>query len=335
MTHERPRSHEHFGRNAGAFAGALFVVATLAETMATRETHRGRSDKASVITAQREGELSTFFIPGYHADGAVIAKNLDKHLAHTGTVHYAVHPDKGFSIDSIKEQWIEARKKEGFKPTRIYAQSMGALLFSHLATDEQFLEEFGEIRDVNFDCGLSGKGDLGLHSKLALAAGTLLPSTYTTSKIYKLFNSQDLRGEIEHDPSVTDEEVREHIVSSANTHFSAGKSQIWFMHTHDAKDMDLSHLGQRIENLRYRAPLKDNVVNNRRAAKVYSETYDRPLELWTDTRISLGHALAPEWPQGASDMLLNEHRDEYRISTIGSSKSALYLPKDALGEATA
>lgn len=335
MTRENGKSFEHFGRNVGAAAGALFVAATIAEAIKTREVHRGRSDKASVLSVVRDGDLSTFFVPGYHADGEVIAKNLDKHLAHTGTTHYAVHPEKGFDIDSIKEQWIEARKKDGFRPTRIYAQSMGALLFAHLATDEEFMEQFGEIRDVNLDCGLSGRDDLGLYSKLAMAAGIILPSTYTTGKIYKLFNSQDLRDEIEHDPSVTDEEVMEHYLSSANTPFSAGKSQIWFMHTHDAADMDLSALGATIDGLRYRAPLKDKVVNNQRAAETYSRTYDRPLELWTDTRVKEGHALAPEWPQGAVDMLLNENRDNYRLSTIGNTGKAIYLPKNSLGESAA
>lgn len=316
MTHPKFNMYpEHPVAKVSALVGAILVPLTIAEAIATHGEQKGKTDKASVLTVPRKGEFSNFIVPGYHADGSVIADNMDRHLEHLGTTHYAIHPEKGFSIESIKEEWLKAREKDGHQPARIYAMSMGALLLAKLLSDEEFRHEFGEIEMIALDGGLSGRQDLGYISKLGALAGAILPATFSSGLLYKLVMGHEVKGSIDHDPDVTAEEVEEHLKSSADTLFSAAHKQLLFMIRNNARDMPLIKAGSEIETIRYRTPLRDNVVKPDSAIEGFSEAYQQPIEKWTETQVAFGHAIGPEWPKGVSDILQNTNRDKYRIST--------------------
>lgn len=313
--HEINKSSEHLVPKVGAPVGAILVALTAVDVLAARKEQKGKTDKADVITVEHSGEFSNFIVPGYHTDGRVLAKNLDRHLEQLGTMHYAVHPEKGFSIDSIKEEWLKAREADGHRPARIYAMSMGALLLAHLISDKEFRQEFGEIDSVVMDGGLSGKDDLGFVSKLGALAGALVPATFSSGLLYKLVMGHEVKGAIEHDPDVLPLEVEEHLRSSADTSFSAAHKQLLFMILKNVRKMDLHEAGEEIRDFRYRRPLRDNVVDPESAVSGFSDAYDQPIEMWTDTQVEFGHAILPEWPKGAVDIIQNTNRDRYRIST--------------------
>src|SRR5947209_8169782 len=84
----------------GTLLGVISIVAlAMADTQVGSYDGRKRSTKADVVTNPRPGTHSIFTVPGYHTNGRVIGKNLDRHFAHMGTTHYAVHPEKGFDLD--------------------------------------------------------------------------------------------------------------------------------------------------------------------------------------------------------------------------------------------
>lgn len=314
---ESLKSREKSVYTASTLLGA-FIVAHLADTRIAEHNRRNKSARAEVVSNIRGGEYATFTVPGYHADGRTIGKNLDRHFAHMGTTHYAVHPEKGFSLDSIKEEWIKARKLDGNRPARIYAMSMGALLVSKLFSDSRFSNEFGEVDTLVMDSGLSGKKDVHLSSKIAMAAGIILPRTYTTGKLYSFVTSREAKREIRHSEDVTDAEAYQHVISSTKTSFDAAKDQVLFMDRNDVANMDLKPFASQIGGkVIYLASPSDSVLDNWRSAHQYSQSMQRLIEYRIDTTRDCGeHATGPERPKGPVDALLNKNPDDYRIINI-------------------
>lgn len=316
MTRETIKTAERIAAGTLASLGALVLV----EASATaRDRKKVRSDKAEVVSNIRPGEYATFTVPGYHAEGHLLAKNMDRHFEEMGTTHYAVHPEKGFSLDSIREEWLKARALDGHRPARIYAMSMGGLLVSKLFSDEEFRREFGPVDKLVLDSALSGKKDLSVSEKLAMGLATVLPVTYTTNQIYHLVSRKEVNGPLDHAPEVPEEEVRERLGAAALIHFSAGRDQVLFMRREDVADMDLSDFGSEISRgVTYVASTSDRVLNTDRSVGVYSQSLEQDVEYRIDTlrKLNSSHAGGPEHPQGAVDALLDQHPERYHIRSI-------------------
>ena len=317
MTHEKINSVERIA-TAGTLLGALSIAAIVAEAKATAKDRTQGSHKANVISNIRQGEYSTFTVPGYHADGAVLGKNLDRHFENMGTTHYAVHPERGFSLDSIREEWLKARELDGHRPARIYALSMGGLLVSKLFSDPEFRREFGEVDRLVLDSALSGKSDLSVGTKLAMGLGALLPVTYSTGQFYRFVSEVENMSEPHHAPEVTLEEARERFAAGAKMHYSAGRDEIFFMRREDVGNIDLSEFSREIDKgIIYLESPKDHLVNTDRSVQAYSDSYNHVIQRRTDNNRPLGsHASGPEFPRGAVDALLDRDPDNYRIRTI-------------------
>ncbi|USN97088.1 MAG: hypothetical protein H6797_02760 [Candidatus Nomurabacteria bacterium] len=317
MTHEKINTTERLA-TAGTLLGAFSVALLVAEAKATADDRVKGSDKASVISNIRNGEYATFTVPGYHADGAILGKNLDRHFEQMGTTHYAVHPERGFSLDSIREEWLKARALDGHRPARIYALSMGGLLVSKLFSDPEFHKEFGEIDRLVLDSALSGKKDLSNGTKLAMGLGAVLPVTYSTARFYRMISNIENKGQLAHAPEVTDAEVKERYAAGARMHFSAGKDEILFMHNEDVERLDLREAGNEIRGgIIYLQSAKDHLVNTLRSSQSYSNSYEQDIQCRIDTARPLGsHASGPEFPKGAVDALLDRDPNNYRIRTI-------------------
>lgn len=340
MTLGNYESHHSKGNyfKEGALLGALSLTlaAYMADSHVGARGRHGRTDKADVVSNVRPGEHALFAVPGYHANGRVIGKNLDRHLESIGTTHYAVHPETGFSLDSIRDAWLQARQKDGHRPAKIYAMSMGALLVDKMFSDEGFRKEFGEVDAYVIDSGLSGKKDVCLSSKLAMAAGALLPLTYTTGKLYSLVTSREIHHKIiDHASEVTDEEAYEHILSSTKTTFDAAKDQIFFMDHNSVDKMNLEAFANEVRGpIVYLASPRDDVLNPHRSAQEHSDAFQRDIEYWIDTSRAVGtHATGPEHPQSIKDALLYENRGNYRVKTVRhhetNTSSRLWVPRAA------
>ncbi len=299
----------------GAFS---IAAAAMAETHATLNDRKGLSDKARVISGLHPGEHATFVVPGYHSDGVTIAQNMDRHLDHMGATHFAVHPQRGFSLDSIREEWLKARKQDGHRPARILAVSMGALLVARLFSDDNFRQEFGEIDKLVIDSGLSGKGDLSARTKLAMLVAALLPSTHTSDKLFTLISSAEEPHDHAHAPEVLIEEIEARLQGNRSVRFEAARGQILFMHNNDVRRMDLSKFGQAIMNgVVFLGSPRDDLINLDRSSMAFSKSLNQPIEFRIDTSRPVGsHAKVFEFPQSGVDALQSQNHEDYRIRSI-------------------
>jgi len=319
MTHEIIKNSERIIKAGTLILGALSIAAVAAETGASVRDQRGRSNKAEVVSNIRPGEYATFTVPGYHSEGHILARNLDRHFEDMGTTHYAVHPERGFSLDSIREEWLKARALDGHRPARIYAMSMGGLLVAKIFSDEGFRREFGPVDKLVLDSALSGKKDLSVKEKIAMGFATVLPVSHTTNKLYHLLSQEDLGEEIDHAPEVMPEEVHERLGASALINFSAGKGQILFMRREYVENIPLAGFGAEIERgTTYLASTCDTVVDTERSVTVYAKSLKQDVEYRIDTlrKFTSAHAGGRERPQGAKDALLDQYPERYRIRTI-------------------
>jgi len=318
MTHETAKTKEIIS-TVGALGGAVLIAVAMAEARALVKDRRNGSHKADVVSNIRPGEHATFTVPGYHADGRTLGKNLDRHFEQMGTTHFAIHPERGFSLDSIRDEWLKARDRDGHRPARIYALSMGGLLVARMFSDPEFRQEFGEVDKVVLDSALSGKEDLDIGTKLSMLFAAVLPVTHLTGQLYRVLSSGQLDKEIDHAPEVLREEAIERLRVSADTRFSAGKGQIDFMRSNDVNAMDLREFGQEVKDgFIYLASTCDKVVNTRRSAGIYGESLEQDIAYRIDTlrRDSTSHAGGPERPQGPIDALLDQNSSRYRTSTV-------------------
>ncbi len=324
MTHEIIRPNERCIKEGTLLTlGAVSLAATAAfatDYSVHRHTYKDKSDKARVLTTQHPGDYSVLVFPGYHADGEILAKNFDKHLEHLGTTHFVVHPERGMNLDSYKDEILKARKMDGHRPLLIYALSMGALLDAKIASDEDVRHEMGEIHRKVLDSPLSGKGDLDIVSRLGILAGSLLPATFSTDRMYHLVNQLGLGDEsLDFDPElVTREEAEERLWSTRRVRYAAAKGQIPFMHRENIAKMDLAQAGSELdEGIIVLSSLDDHLINTRRSAGVISDSYDIPVEFRYDlTRKETSHATGPENPRGVVDALEGKNRDKYMALDI-------------------
>jgi|GEM_PF-2680462 len=320
MTHHEKghRSYNERCRKNGTRLGAvsLGLVGLIAADYAAIHREQGRrNDRAEVISNIRPGNYSVLVVPGYHADGRVLAKNFDRHIEHLGATHYIVHPEKGMKIDSYKEAILKARKADGYRPLLVYALSMGALLDAKIASDDMVRAEIGEIKRKVIDSGLSGRGDLSIMSRLGILAGTLLPVTFSTDQVYHFVNQLGLDEEhLDYDPElVLREEVVERIRSTRKVRYAAAKGQLPFMHREDVMKMDLRVAGAEIEDgIIYLSSQNDHLVNTRRSVQQYSKAYGRPVDFRIDlNRKERSHATGPENPREVIRALSQSYSDGY------------------------
>ena len=320
MAGEGLSTKEKIVRGSLVSVGAVALSVALAETGATVQDIRRRgSDKATVISNIRPGDYATFVVPGYHANGHILAKNLDRHLEPLGTTHFAAHPDKGFNLDSVREEWLKARVLDGYRPARLVAMSMGGLLLSHLFSDEDFRREFGPVDKLVLDSALSGSKDLSTNEKVAMALGAVLPVTYSTNRMYHLISSGNIDGPVDFAPEVHEHEARERLEAKALIHFSAGRDQVLFMRRHDVAKMNMQDFGAEIERgITYIASNDDHVVNVNRAVMIYSRQYGQDVEYRIDPLRcdSTAHAGGPERPKGLVDAILDQNHGDYVHTTV-------------------
>lgn len=298
--------------------GAFFATAmSLTESRASLTSRLLRNDKADVITNKHPGEVATLVVPGFHANGRVIAKNMDRHLRFMGPTLFAVHPEKGFSLDSTKEEWVKAIRKLGQIPLQIYAQSMGGMLALDVLSDESVRKQLPQINVLEIDSGLSKPDDLPLGTRAAMFGTKLLPLTRLSDKLYTLAMMQETKKPIDRGDDETAEEAFEHILSSALTGYDAGKGQIGYILETDVGDMDLSGLSEDIGRAIYISAASDNVLDIFGAASTINNSLGGGMQHVIDSRRApMTHAAGAEHTRGVIDNLLGRNQEDYRVISI-------------------
>lgn len=87
----------------------LIAAAVAKEIEMTRNDRRQRDDRAITIDTPGNGDLSMIFVVGNSADGEQYAKQLAPHLKDLGDTHFIAYPKKGFSVDSVGDNFRSHR----------------------------------------------------------------------------------------------------------------------------------------------------------------------------------------------------------------------------------
>ncbi len=284
-----------------------------------------------MISTNRNGEFAFYYGPGWHTDGTVIAANFDRHVAFLGPSHYGVHPQAAYSIDLQKEAWVDARKKDGYRPAKIYAQSKGALTVSHMFADPTFRSAFGEVDSICFDSPVSSRHVIRTMPNRMMALARRLPNHPVIERLCRIGMESMLASDPDFDAAlVTKDEARSNSAASTRTRLAACVSQLEYLWSHDVADFDLREFGAAVPNKKIISAAHDSLIDVPVAAVAINESYGGGFEHWIDTARRHGdHATGTERPQGVIDALTDRRANAYRVVSIGAlaTKRIVNAPK--------
>ncbi len=99
-----------------------------------RSTKERVHDQATLIERPGKGDLSAILVLGNGALAAEYAHKLGPCFEEFGTSYFISYPQKGFSIDSITERFLEAYDSSSDNRKALFSCSMGLMVTNHLMT---------------------------------------------------------------------------------------------------------------------------------------------------------------------------------------------------------
>ena len=289
----------------GSLIVGAFLTALTVESAATVSDRKRLRNKARTVDNVRDGERAIYILPGCRADGHYIGQMLEPHIQHFGTTHHEAYPEEDFSIDAVKESLLEARAKDGDRPATFYALSMGGMVLTKLLLDEEFRTKFGKIDKVIFDSSPSSAADLDRGTRIAMFAASVLPSSWTISRLYRYFMRRGARKMVHHSPLVTDEQARGHALSTANTPLRRVEKEAKFIGGVAFKDGEGLAAAEGIDEMYYLSASSDHVVTNLEGAHdKYNRIFGgKVLRIIDVERPAGSHAHGPEFPEKVVELI--------------------------------
>lgn len=291
---------------AGALALGAFLMALTVESTATAVDRRRYNKKPIIDNHEHEGGKAIYVLPGCRANGHVIGQLMEPHIQHIGTTHYEAYPDEGFSLEEVKESLLEARANDQEKPAIFYALSMGGMVLTSLLLDDDFRTKFGKIDRVIFDSSPSSAADLDKGTKLAMLAASILPASFTLSRIYRNIMRKNARKLFEpHSILISDEEVRQRRLSTANTPLTAVEAQTKFIESVHLEDGSGDKIANEIGAMYYISAKTDHIVENIEGAyEKYNRVFGGKVLRVIDLQRPDGcHADGPIFPEGVIELM--------------------------------
>lgn len=278
--------------------GAVFVSAYVAAEMKATENHRQRHNrKARLLSSIKEEGRPVYIMPGCRTDGEYIGGMFEPHMEHIGTIHKEAYSDDDFDLEDIKKKELEARARDMGRAAIVYCSSMGGMKFAKSLTDPEYRQGFGEIDVLILDSCPADREDIDTVTRLAMFASKVLPPSFTISKVYRSFMRRAANRISAHSTRVTDEEVRGHLLSSAETPLRAVKYQAAFIDQTHLSDIPDGELSGAAKVVYYLSSQHDTVINTDNAYKEYSRIFGGNVIRLIDTaRDKYGHADGPEHP---------------------------------------
>lgn len=99
-----------------------------------RNTKERVDDRATLIERPGKGDLSAILVLGNGALAAEYAHKLGPCFEEHGTSYFISYPDRGFSVDSITDRFLEAYDKSSGNRRALFSYSMGLMVTNHLMT---------------------------------------------------------------------------------------------------------------------------------------------------------------------------------------------------------
>ncbi len=291
-----------------ATVGAAAVGVAL-ESVATMRSNRRLDDRVGMVSTQRDGDQAVYVLPGCRTDGRFLARALDEQFTSLGSTHFVAYPQKGFSVDSVRDAILEARAEDDGRPASFYVLSMGGIVLSKLLADQEFRDTVGTIEAAVFDSSPIGAHTLTAHTRRAMHAAARLPRSWSLAHMYT-YAMQHRAHHIESDSSQSDI-LREHLATTAKTPLQAVSGQTQLIRDARFKTAELHVPGQTINRMAYIAASMDDVVDVDYAHAEYERVYDRNIEYVVDTmRPSPSHAAGPEHWQKVVELLADKQTED-------------------------
>ncbi|HET8884546.1 MAG TPA: hypothetical protein VFM68_03680 [Candidatus Saccharimonadales bacterium] len=259
------RRHSFGPMAVGTVAAALAV-----DRGAEYWERRRQSDKASFITETNDRERSIYTLPGCRTDGRLVAEMLQPQFQAIGDTTFVAYPQKGFSLDSIKDGLLTAREKEKDKPASIYAISMGGLVLNALLADPEFRDNFGKLDTIVLDSSPSGIKDVRRSSRFALEYAAMFRDSWTMTQLAKHIMERRSTKSLEHEEHISDEQLRRYTVSSARTPLHLTRSQGDFIRKSHLEPDSLKGVA---DNKYFLHSAYDSVVNTDNAFIQYDQAF--------------------------------------------------------------
>lgn len=305
----------------GAF---LISAAVVAEKFATDEDHKKLSFEAKVNSTIRDGDKAIYILPGCRTNGHYIGGMIDPLISEHGSTHHLAYPERGFSLDSIKQALLQARTLDDDRPATIYASSMGGMVTSRLMLDMEFRENFGRIDKVVFDSSPADNEDLNLGLRGAMSAASAFPPSRTVAQLYRTaMHCSTGKEYMIHSSDISDEQAIGHCRSSANTHLSAVKGQVRFIDSTRFYENQLQEAFANVGKVIYIGASYDRTVNQETAHQKYARAMGRSVLRIVDwDRKSGSHAAGPEFPRFIANIISQRFDDEDQ-QAIGTTDGPL------------
>lgn len=254
---------------------------------------RRRSNVATIEAHDNPGEQALYILPGCRMDGQHMATMFEPQFSQFGSTNYLAYPQRGFSIDSIRSNLLEARSKNLDKPATIYANSMGGIVLSKLLTEEDFRDNFGEIDKLILDSSPTSEQDIRRPVRMAMGAAALLKSSWTASRLTgQMLHMRDLRFK-EHEPFISHDQLMAYRQVTSATPLHVTHSQSEFIRKTKLEPGSLAGVASSIY---YVQSGHDEVIDTERARKNYEAIFETDIEKIVDSTRPYGsHAAGPEF----------------------------------------
>ena len=317
MTHETMKSIDRIVRPSTLLMGA-FLTAALVDTSWSKAERRHRDDQAGLISTRNDKDLSIIVLVGNGANGRQYAKQLGPHLEDFGSTHFVVYPENGFSKESVADRILEAGAMDEGKRKAIFVSSMGEMVFNHQVAEPEFANQLGDIEFLISNDGVTNLSNIQPRIKRMLHVGAHIPVTKSTASAFGAVRRSAAHKSIPHGPEISDDEAREHALSTASTPLYALSAQWRNMLSYDRlPDGALREFGNRVHHKIHLTAPKDRVING-------NESYQDKVRLYGDFERIVdydmpegGHALAAEFP-GSVRRILSRRAVNTVIAKPGS-----------------
>lgn len=296
MNYEINQSHDAILRRPRALALGALLSYSLFEATATIASRRRRSSEPVVTSSlDPNAKRSGLYIPGYHANGAVIGGIIEKALPAETNWHVVSWGESGARTDIAGEKVHEALQHDDGLPLSIHASSWGFHPLSDWMSNAQFREALKD-RNVTITGGSNFYDTSDINWKLlaAMHFTRVLPPLFSSDHLFKKVMSVDDTDITVHEQGVDDAEVAAWKASSANAPYGAARDQVRDILGRQGNYLLLSQAYQDIAAFRYISAEHDPVTNVHQSfAKIRSHLGEKATH-WINTDYpNPSHAMEP------------------------------------------
>lgn len=262
MSHEINKTHYDMISPRALALGAFFALA-VHETSATMTDLRQRRHEPEVIsTYTPHAKQSGLYVPGYHANGAVIGDIIGQALPSDTNWHVVHWDESGFRPNIAGQKVYDALARDDGLPLRVHVSSMGFHPFSDWMNTPQFRDSL-QGRDVRVtgSSNFFDISDIDWKVRASMYLTRILPPIRSSDRLFKKVMGMDDTDITVHENGVDDHDVERWKQSSANAPYGAARGQVSYMLKKKGNYPWLAEAYQGVNEFRYISARNDQITN--------------------------------------------------------------------------